>query len=200
MKRKYVLPLTLALFFIILAAHKPLEAAAQQSPIKPSLKAATLKDGSHDFDFEFGTWTTQLKRLKNPLSGDTTWVAYQGTTTVTKVLDGRANLVELDVKGPTGHIEALSMRLYNPGSRLWSLNFAGVNDGAFSVPTIGSFKNGRGEFYDHETFRGKPVLVRFVISGITPNSCRFEQAFSIDEGKTWEVNWIAIDTRIAAKN
>ena len=63
-------------------------------------------------------------------------------------------------------------------------------------PTIGEFKNGRGEFYSHETLNGRPILVRFVISDITPTSCRFEQAFSADEGKTWEVNWIATDTRI----
>ena len=62
-------------------------------------------------------------------------------------------------------------------------------------PTIGTFKNGRGEFYDNETFNGRPILVRFVISDIKPESCRFEQSFSEDGGKTWEINWIAIDTR-----
>ena len=56
--------------------------------------------------------------------------------------------------------------------------------------------NGRGEFYDQETLNGRAILVRFVISDITPNSCRFEQAFSNDGGKTWEVNWIAVDTRV----
>jgi len=90
----------------------------------------------------------------------------------------------------------LSLRLYNPASRQWSLNFAGINDGAVSPPTIGEFKNGRGEFYNQETFNGRAILVRFVISDVTPNSCRFEQAFSDDGGKTWEVNWIATDTRV----
>jgi hypothetical protein len=64
------------------------------------------------------------------------------------------------------------------------------------VPTIGEFKNGRGEFYDQETFNDRAILVRFVISAITANSCHFEQAFSADGGKTWEVNWIADDTRL----
>jgi hypothetical protein len=105
--------------------------------------------------------------------------------------------VELEVDGPAGHIEGLSLRLYNPQSRQWSLNFANGNDGALSPPTVGEFKNGRGEFFDQETLNGRAILVRFVISDITPNSCRFEQAFSDDGGKTWEVNWIATDTRVS---
>src|SRR6266536_2906768 len=95
-----------------------------------------------------------------------------------------------------GHIEALSLRLYNPQSHQWGLNFASSAAGSVSPPTIGAFKDGRGEFYDQETFNGRAILVRFVISDIKPDSCRFEQAFSEDGGKTWEVNWIAIDTRI----
>jgi hypothetical protein len=90
------------------------------------------------------------------------------------------------------------LRLYNPDLRQWSLNVASSQAGVLSVPTMGEFKNGRGEFFDQETFNGRAILVRFVISDITPDSCHFEQAFSDDGGKTWEVNWIAIDTR--AKN
>ncbi|HYU67842.1 MAG TPA: hypothetical protein VEL09_00770, partial [Burkholderiales bacterium] len=63
-------------------------------------------------------------------------------------------------------------------------------------PAIGRFTNGRGEFFNHETLNGRAILVRFVISDITSNSCRFEQSFSEDGGKNWEVNWIAVDTRI----
>jgi len=125
-------------------------------------------------------------------------VEYWGTTEVRKVWNGRANLVELDVKGPAGHIEALSLRLYNPQSHQWGLNFASSAAGSVSPPTIGAFKDGRGEFYDQETFNGRAILVRFVISDIKPDSCSFEQAFSEDGGKTWEVNWIAIDTRIGS--
>ena len=154
------------------------------------------REGQHDFDFEIGTWKTQLKRLVKPLTGSTTWVEYEGVSKVTKVLDGRANLVELKAKGPAGTFEGLSLRLYNPQSRQWSLNFANVNSGVLAVPAIGEFKNGRGEFYNQDTLNGRSILVRFVISDITPNTCRFEQAFSDDGGKTWEVNWIAVDTRI----
>jgi hypothetical protein len=154
------------------------------------------RDGSHDFDFEIGTWHTHLSRRLHPLTGSNTWVEYDGTTVVRKVWDGRANLVELVADGPAGHFEGLNLRLYNPDSHQWSLNFANSASGTIGVPTIGEFKNGKGEFYDHETLNGRAILVRFVISDITPTSCRFEQAFSDDGGKTWEVNWVAVDTRV----
>jgi hypothetical protein len=160
--------------------------------------AASGRDGQHDFDFEIGTWKTHLKRLVHPLSGSTTWVEYEGTTVVRKVWNGRANLVELEVDGPAGHIEALSLRLYNPDTRQWSLNFSNSAGGTLGIPTVGAFQNGRGEFIDQETLNGKTILVRFVISDITATSCHFEQAFSDDGGKTWEVNWIATDTRAPA--
>jgi hypothetical protein len=152
--------------------------------------------GQHDFDFEIGYWKTHLRRLAHPLTGSTTWIEYQGTTVVRKVWNGRANLVELEVDGPSGHFEGLSLRLYNPQSHQWSLNFSNSAGGTISQPTIGEFKDGRGEFFDQETLNGRAIYVRFVISDITPNSCRFEQSFSDDGGKNWEVNWIAIDTRL----
>ena len=96
----------------------------------------------------------------------------------------------------TRHIEALNLRLYNPETHKWSLNFASSKGGTLGTPTVGEFKNGRGEFFDQEDFNGRSVLVRFIISDIKPESCKFEQSFSTDGGKTWEANWIAIDTRV----
>jgi hypothetical protein len=154
------------------------------------------RDGQHDFDFEIGTWKTHLRRLVHPLTGSTTWAEYDGTSVVSKVWNSRANLVQLVAEGPAGHFQGLNLRLYNPESHQWSLSFANANGGALSQPTIGEFKNGRGEFYDQEPLNGRAILVRFIISDITPNSCRFEQSFSEDGGKTWEVNWIATDTRV----
>jgi hypothetical protein len=112
------------------------------------------------------------------------------------VWNGRANLLELVADGPGGHFEGLNLRLYSPQSHQWSLNFSNSNLGILSQPTIGEFKDGRGEFFDQETLDGRAIYVRFVIWPITPDSCRFEQAFSRDGGKTWEVNWIATDTRV----
>jgi len=178
---------TLFCFFVV-AAQDVSKATAQTVPAE--------RNGEHDFDFEIGSWKTHVSRLVHPLSGSKTWAEYDGTSIVRRIWGGRANMVELEVDGPTGHIEGLSLRLYNPDSHQWSLNFANSKVGSLGVPTIGEFKNGRGEFYDQEPFNGRSILVRFVISDITPNSCRFEQSFSDDGGKTWEANWIATDTRV----
>jgi hypothetical protein len=158
--------------------------------------AAAARDGQHDFDFEIGTWKTHLRRLLHPLSGSSTWVELDGTSVVRPVWAGRANLVELQVSGPSGQIEALSLRLYNPDSHQWSLNFSNSSSGTLSQPTIGEFKDGVGEFFDQESFAGRSILVRFRIRQIGAQSCRFEQAFSADGGRTWETNWIATDTRL----
>jgi hypothetical protein len=187
----------------LVVASQPLQGFAQQNSNTSRTSAqrtSTERDGQHDFDFEIGTWKTHLSRLLHPLTGSTTWINLEGTSVVRKVWNGRANLVELEVDGPTGHIEGLSLRLYNPQSHQWSLNFANSNSGALGQPTIGGFNNGRGEFFDQESFNGRTILVRNVWSDITPNSCRFEQAFSDDGGKTWEVNWIAIDTRVKGES
>lgn len=157
--------------------------------------ATPPRDGQRDFDFELGTWKTHVKRRLRPLTGSTAWVEYDGKTVVRKVWDGRANLVELTMDGPAGHFEGLSLRLYNPESHQWSLNFANGAGGQLAIPTIGEFKDRRGEFYDQESLNGRAILVRFIISDITPTSCHFEQAYSDDGGKSWEVNWVADDTR-----
>jgi hypothetical protein len=185
-------------FKLIASAHE--EPAPTRNVPTSSTKnhegVAGERDGQHDFDFEIGTWRTHLWRLIDPLTGSTKWAEYEGTSVVRKIWNGRANLVELEVDGPAGHIEGLNLRLYDPQSHHWSLNFASSRSGALSPPTIGKFKNGRGEFFSQETLNGRAILVRFIISDITPDSCRFEQAFSEDGGKTWEANWIAIDTRV----
>jgi hypothetical protein len=155
------------------------------------------RDGGHDFDWEIGSWTTQLRYLPEPLTGSTQWVEYQGTSEVRTVLGGRANLVELAVKGASGQIEGVSLRLYNPKAQQWTLNFASIRNGLLTPPVSGAFdEKGRGTFYGIDTVNGRTVLVRFLILDVTPNSARFEQAFSVDGGATWETNWIAIDTRI----
>ncbi|MDH5823573.1 hypothetical protein QFW77_11305 [Luteimonas sp. RD2P54] len=165
-------------------------ASAQAAP------GAAPVAGQHDFDWEIGTWKTELRRLARPLSGSSEWDQYTGTTVVRKVLDGRANLVELRVEGPAGRIEGMSLRLYDPQARQWSLHYASARNGAMGRPIFGGFRDGRGEFYGQDDLDGRAILVRFVISDITHDSARFEQAFSEDGGRTWETNWIAHDTRV----
>jgi len=159
--------------------------------------APAQPDGAHDFDFEIGSWKTHISRLRRPLSGDTVWFEYDGTSVVKPVWNGRANTVELEVDGPGGrHIEGLSLRLYDPRARQWSINYVNAAVGTMSVPTVGAFANGRGEFFDWEAYEGRMILVRNVWTDITPTSCRFEQSYSDDGGRTWELNWVATDTRV----
>jgi len=186
-----------------LLAHEPRPASAQAKASASSSSrphAAKKRDGQRDFDFEIGTWRTRLKRRLHPLTGSSTWVEYTGTSVVRKIWGGRANLIELDVTGPAGRIEGLSLRLYNPETRQWSLNYANSRSGTMTEPVFGEFVDGRGEFFGVESLNGRIVLVRFIISEITPTSCHFEQSFSDDGGKTWEVNWIADDTRVKGKS
>jgi hypothetical protein len=153
--------------------------------------AAAERDGQHDFDFEFGTWKAQVRRMVKPLSGSTTWVELSGTSVVRKLWDGEGNIGELDISGPSGRIQGVTLRLYNLRTRQWSVSFSSRAGGTPGQPLYGRFQGGRGEFLDQETFEDRAILVRFVFSDITRDTFRFEQAFSDDGGKRWEVNWIA---------
>lgn len=192
---KHVQMYLLLLNFVV--ALQPINAFAQSAKINQSVEA---REGQHDFDFQFGTWKTHVKRLRKPLTGSSEWVEYDGISVVRKVWDGRASLIELEVDGPAGHIQGLGLRLYNPETRLWSINWANGSDNTLQIPMIGGFKNGRGDFYDHEVFNGKAIFARNSFSSITPNSIHFEQAFSEDGGKTWETNWIMTFTRTKDKS
>lgn len=176
----------------------PMDSQAQKKTGQTETNSQIESDGGgqHDFDFHVGTWETHLKRLNDPLSGSSDWIEYEGTTEVRKVWEGRANLVELTAEGPEGRLDVLSLRLYNPQSQQWSLNSASIHRGVISVPVIGEFKNGRGEFFSQEIYNDRAIFVRFFISQLSSDSWRFEQAFSEDGGETWEVNWIATDTRV----
>lgn len=155
--------------------------------------------GPHDFDFEFGAWRTHVRVLAHPLTESQTWVQYDGTSLVRKIWQGAANLVELDVRSKSGgRLRLASLRLYDPATRQWGLYTSNVRTGTLGVPAVGGFSGGRGVFYDKEVWDGKPILVRFAITPRSSAAVHFVQAFSTDDGKTWETNWIADDTRVVA--
>jgi len=167
--------------------------AAAESPHA----VAEPRDGQHDFDFELGRWKMELKKLKSPLHGSHDWIEFSGTSVTRPLWNGKAQVEEFEVdSAAVGHIEGMTVRLYSTTTHQWSLNWANQKTGHFDVPTIGEFKDGRGEFFDQEIYEGRAILVRYVWSNITPKSAHFEQSFSTDGGKTWEVNWITQQTRI----
>lgn len=148
------------------------------------------RDGSHDFDFEHGAWHIHLKKLMHPLSGANDWVEFDGTSVTRPLWGSRANIEEFEADSPTGHLEGLTLRTYNPQTHNWQLFWSSAKDGRMDPPQIGQFKDGVGRFYAMDTVYGKYVLVRFEWSKLNSGRPHFEQAFSEDGGKTWEVNWI----------
>ena len=178
----------------------PLHSKAQPSSSTVASVPATSSNGQHDFDFEEGRWSIHLKRLLHPLSGSGSWVEFEGTSVTRRVWDGKAWLEEFETSGATGKVQGLTLRLYHPDSRQWYLYWSNAKDGVMGAPTIGQFRNGIGEFYDQEPFNGRAILVRYVWSRITPSSAHFEQSFSDDGGKTWEVNWITDQTKVTDEN
>jgi hypothetical protein len=185
----------------LITFFQPMAISAQEpltAPVKGAFRTRVPRDGQHDFDFLLGEWKFHLSRLDHPLTGSTKWLEFDGTCICRPVWNGLAQLDEVELAGPTGRIQGLTLRLYNPQSQQWSLNWANRSTGVLGVPTIGSFDamNGRGEFFDQEVVNGRMILLRYVWSGITPTSAHFEQSFSEDGGKTWEVNWITDQVRV----
>jgi len=184
---------------LVLVSLSPLGLAQQNSDasITSGQPAPAIHDGQHDFDFEVGSFKIYLKRLLHPLTGSTSWVEFDGTSVTRKVWDGRAQLEEFETdSAAAGHIEGLTLRLYDPQSHQWSLYWANSKGSPIFPPQIGEFKNGRGEFYAQDTLNGKSIFVRFIWSDTSTNTPHFEQSFSDDGGKTWEVNWITDQTRV----
>jgi hypothetical protein len=196
-RRSHKTALALGVFAILSA---PLAARAQIPPDladKTPKPASVTHDGSHDFDFDIGTWRTRSSRLMHPLTGSTQWVEMDGVTEVRPVWGGKGNIALLETDGPSGHLSLLSLRLYDPHAHQWNLNFATSDVGVRSVPMIGEFKDGHGVFYDQEPLNGRTILVRFTMTPISATEARSEQAFSDDGGKTWEINWINRYSRVA---
>lgn len=127
---------------------------ASVGPQSPLASPAT--DGQHDFDFHFGTWKAHNRLLLHPLSGSTTWVESDGTVSVRKIWDGRANLEEIEAGNATTHFQGLTLFLYNPVAHQWSQTFANIDDGTLGQPLIGEFKNGHGKFFNRSYSRDEP--------------------------------------------
>jgi hypothetical protein len=150
----------------------------------------------HDLDALHGRWHTSVRRLVKPLQGSSEWAEYEGTGDVTPLLGGAANVAELDVSGPRGRIQGVSVRLFDTQAQRWTFQFTGIASGVLDAGIAGGFAGGRhGEFFGLDTFNGRTIMVRFVIDVIDPQHVHYEQAFSQDGGATWEVNWIADDRR-----
>lgn len=188
--------LVVCLSLLALTAASASASASGEAAPPPSTAQAAAAEGRRSFDWEIGRWRSQVRVLAEPLSeSPDEWLDFEGTSVVRPLMDRRANVVEFDVKGPAGRIEALNLRLYEPQSDRWSLTFANLRDGLLMPAVYGGFRNGVGEFYGDDQLDGRPIKVRFLIIRKGPDKARFEQAFSADGGATWETNWIVVDER-----
>lgn len=168
--------------------------AAGSAP--PKVAPPETRDGQRDFDFLIGSWKVKNRRLEKPLTGSTTWYEFEATNVCRKVWDGLANMDEFEGQLPTGPVRGMTVRLYDPKTRQWSLTWANSKTGVFDKPMFGEFQDGVGRFYDQEPFEGRQIYVRYIWSRTTTGSPRWEQAFSADGGQTWETNWIMDFTRV----
>jgi len=150
----------------------------------------------NDFDFFVGSWDSVQRRLKKVLSGSTEWDdEFPGRSECVSLLGGAANLDE--VSFPTKGWGGVTLRLFDPEREEWSLYWISSNRPVIDTPVVGRFVDGVGDFFGDDTYEGQRIRVRYRWSNITATSVRWEQAFSVDDEKTWETNWIADFTRRA---
>jgi hypothetical protein len=175
---------------LLLGAARAADLPAQKLPDTP---IGTLQD----FDSQHGRWHTTVRRRLKLLEGSNEWADYEGTGAVHPLVGGRANVAELDVSGPNGRIQGISVRLFDAQTQRWTIRFANIAGGALDDGISGGFGGGpHGVFYGSDMWKGKPIVVRFVIDVVDAREVRFEQSFSANGGVDWEVNWVAVDKRL----
>jgi hypothetical protein len=159
--------------------------------------AQPTRDGSHDFDFSRGVWHTHITRVLDPFDGGTHTTTSDGVKTATPILGGRGWIEGIESDGPGDHWQVATLFLYNAKSGQWSQAFIDGDSADVDPPEIGEFKDGRGEFYATQKYKGHNVLVRGTWSDITANSHRYEIFFSQDGGRTWAAVFKAYLTRVS---
>jgi hypothetical protein len=152
---------------------------------------------AHDFDFFFGSWRVQHRRLKQRLAQCDRWEEFSGSTMTQPILGGLGNIDDNILDAPGGSYRAVTLRAFDPKPQTWAIWWLdGRYPHRFDVPMLGGFEDGVGTFLADDTFNGEPIKVRFLWSRIAPQSCRWEQAFLADGEGGWETNWIMDFQRI----
>ena len=154
------------------------------------MSATRTRDGAKDFDFWMGSWKVHNRVLRERLAGSTDWVEFGATSVARPLLDGLGNEDEFRTDHDGGFI-GMSFRFYDPEKDQWAIYWADTRrPGLLDAPVFGSFSGDVGIFEGDDTFEGRAIRMRFIWSGITTPTPRWEQAFSEDGGETWETNWI----------
>lgn len=151
----------------------------------------------HDFDFLWGSWQIANRRLRSRLIGSDDWEEFAARGTCRPILGGSGNVDDfVPVEGSdwSGY-EGGAIRLFDPATSVWSIYWFDNVVHRLLPPVHGVFENGVGVFFGDDVHDGQAVKVRFRWSDTTPTSARWDQAFSADDGATWETNWVMNFTR-----
>ncbi|MFY9351685.1 MAG: DUF1579 domain-containing protein [Sphingobium sp.] len=153
--------------------------------------------GSHDFDFFFGVWTVAHRKLKIRMVGSRDWETFSGDTTCRPLMNGLANYND-SVSHHAGQVgRGVGIRAFNAADGTWAdWYLSGGAPSSIDTPGIGRFAGGVGTFLSDDVFQGRPIKVRGIFTDIRPGLAQWEQAFSADEGRSWETNWIMQYTRV----
>ncbi|HUR97362.1 MAG TPA: hypothetical protein VMZ26_04760, partial [Pyrinomonadaceae bacterium] len=143
----------------------------------------------NDFDFLVGNWTIHNRKLRSRLTGSSEWVEFDASHEMHKVLAGTGNVESISATVEDRPFEGMAVRLFDPATRLWRIYWADNASGSMGDPVIGSFDNRVGTFFGKEKFKDKEVIVQFKWDATDPDKPVWSQAFSADNGKTWEWNW-----------
>ncbi|MCB1517958.1 MAG: DUF1579 domain-containing protein [Hyphomicrobiaceae bacterium] len=145
----------------------------------------------NEFEFLFGTWQVAHRRLRHRLQGSNDWDSFAGTSTTRPVLNGMGNIEDNLIDHPDGTYRAIAIRSFDLASGNWAIWWLdGRAPHQLDKPVIGSFRDGVGNFTCKDTYEGRDILVRFIWKTFSVGACRWEQAFSPDNGQSWETNWV----------
>ncbi|HQU85197.1 MAG TPA: hypothetical protein PKY59_18805 [Pyrinomonadaceae bacterium] len=150
---------------------------------------ASPTSSENDFDFFVGKWKVKNRKLNKRLANCVDWTEFEAKSECRKLLKGFANTDSFHATFDGKPFEAMTLRLFNPLTKLWSIYWADSNIVVLDVPQIGSFDGKIGEFLARDIFENKPVIVKFNWDATDENAPVWSQAFSADEGETWEWNW-----------
>ncbi|HEY0681325.1 MAG TPA: hypothetical protein VGD45_03245 [Steroidobacter sp.] len=159
-----------------------------------------LASHAHDWDWLIGDWDVWHRRLKDRLAGSNEWQEFNGKSALWLTLNGLGTLDDNIVELPDGIYRGLTLRAFDPATRQWAIWWLdGRNPSRIDPPVYGSFAGDVGTFIGKDVFKGQPITVRFRWQDIHSKRPHWEQSFSTDGGKTWEVNWRNYFTRTNSK-
>jgi hypothetical protein len=165
-------------------------AFAFSAALAESSFAAADAAEARGFDFLHGRWTVIHRKLKQRLAGNSEWFEFPGQLTVAPILGGLGNFDQNVLSDPKGTYEASSLRLFNPRQKQWSIWWFDARLPGIDPPVVGGFKGSKGTFHSRDVFKDRPIRVRTTYEPLTQDHAQWTQAFSPDDGATWEVNWI----------